>query len=57
MLYWALVFLVVAVVAAVFGFTGIAVGAATIAKWIFFIFVVLFLLAIISGGLRGRAPR
>jgi len=57
MLSWALAFLIVALVAAVFGFTGIAVGAAVIAKWIFFVFIVLFLLAAISGALRGRAPR
>ncbi len=57
MLSWAVTFLVIALIAAIFGFTGIAAGAAIIAKWIFFIFVVLFLLAAISGALRGRAPR
>ena len=35
MLYWALVFLVVALIAGVFGFTGIAVAAAGIAKLLF----------------------
>ncbi|MGA8154016.1 MAG: DUF1328 family protein [Terriglobales bacterium] len=36
MLYWALVFLVVALVAAIFGFGGIALAAAGIAKFLFF---------------------
>ncbi|AOM83758.1 DUF1328 domain-containing protein [Salisediminibacterium beveridgei] len=43
MLGWALVFLVVGIIAAVFGFSGIANAAAGIAKIIFFVFVVLFL--------------
>ncbi len=47
MLNWALVFLVVAIIAAVFGFTRIAVAAADIAKIIFFIFLVLFVLSLI----------
>lgn len=57
MLGWAVTFLIIAIIAALFGFTGIAAGAAVIAKWIFFIFVVLFLLAAISGAIRGRAPK
>ena len=40
MLRWAVIFLVIALVAAVFGFTGIAVAAAGIAKFLFFIFLV-----------------
>lgn len=43
MLGWALVFLVVGIIAAVFGFSGIASASAGIAKIIFMIFVVLFL--------------
>ena len=49
MLNWALIFLVVALLAAVFGFTGIAVAAAGIAKVLFYIFVALFLISLISG--------
>lgn len=49
MLKWSVVFLIIAIVAALFGFTGIAAGAAYIAKVIFFIFIVLWLLAIIFG--------
>jgi len=39
----------VAIVAGIFGFTGIAVSAAGIAKVLFFIFIVLFLLSLILG--------
>ena len=55
MLYWALLFFVIALIAAVFGFTGIAVAAAGIAKILFFIFVVLFIISLIFG-MRAR-PR
>jgi uncharacterized membrane protein YtjA (UPF0391 family) len=41
MLRWAVIFLVIALVAAVFGFTGVAVAAAGIAKFLFFIFIFL----------------
>jgi len=44
MIYWALMFLLVAVIAAIFGFTGIAVAAAGIAKLLFFIFLALFVI-------------
>jgi len=47
MLRWALIFAVIAIVAGLLGFTGIAAGAADVAKTIFFIFlglVVVFLL-------------
>ena len=40
MLHYAVVFLVIALVAALFGFGGIAAGAVGIAKVLFFIFVV-----------------
>lgn len=43
MLSWALTFFVLAIVAAFFGFGGIAVAAADIAKIIFFLFVILFI--------------
>ena len=57
MLGWALTFFIIALIAAVFGFGGIASAAAGIAKVLFFIFVVLFAIALI-GGLLGRGkPR
>ncbi len=55
MLYWALVFFIVSIVAALFGFGGIAIAAAGIAKILFYVFLVLFLVFLISG-LVGRRP-
>lgn len=52
MLYWALVFLVVAIVAAVFGFGGIATAAAGLAQILFFIFLVVFIVSLVFGLLR-----
>lgn len=49
MLRWALTFLVIALVAALFGFTGIAEGAAAIAQVIFYIFLVLLVLSLLFG--------
>ncbi len=49
MLSWALVFLAVAIIAAVLGFTGIAGAAAGIAKILFVIFLVIFIVSIIFG--------
>jgi uncharacterized membrane protein YtjA (UPF0391 family) len=55
MLGWVLTFLVVALVAGVLGFGGIAGASIEIAKIIFFIAVVLFLISVIFGALRGRS--
>ena len=49
MLYWAVIFLVLALVAAVFGFGGIAAAATTIAQVLFFVFLVVFLISLITG--------
>lgn len=58
MLYWAAVFFIIAIVAAVFGFGNIAGGAASIAKVLFFIFLILFVVSIVGGLLTGRrTPR
>jgi len=54
MLYWAAVFLVIAVIAAIFGFGGVAVAAAGTAKILFFVFVVLFVISLIFGFTRRR---
>jgi uncharacterized membrane protein YtjA (UPF0391 family) len=56
MLYWAVVFFVIALLAAVFGFTGISVAAAGIARVLFFIFIVLFIISLVFG-VRARRPR
>lgn len=49
MLYWALVFFVVAIVAAVFGFGGITATALGISKILFFLFLLLFVIALALG--------
>jgi uncharacterized membrane protein YtjA (UPF0391 family) len=54
MLGWTLTFLIIAVIAAAFGFGGIAVAAAGIAKILFYIFLVLFLVSLV-GSLARRA--
>ncbi len=52
MLYWAVVFFVIALVAALFGFGGIAAGASGIAQILFFVFVVLFVISLLAGLFR-----
>jgi uncharacterized membrane protein YtjA (UPF0391 family) len=52
MLWWAVVFFIVAIIAAVFGFGGIAAGAVGIAKVLFFIFLALFIISLLVGGFR-----
>ena len=52
MLRWALGFFLVAILAAVLGFGSIAVAAAGIARILFFLFLVLFLVALVGGLLR-----
>lgn len=52
MLRWALTFFIVALVAALLGFTGIAVAAAGIAKILFYIFLILFLVTLLGHLLR-----
>jgi uncharacterized membrane protein YtjA (UPF0391 family) len=52
MLRWAIGFLIVAVVAAVFGFGGIAAAATDIARVLFFIFLVLFVISLVMGLMR-----
>ena len=49
MLKWSAIFFVIAIIAAIFGFGGIASGAAAIAKMLFFVFVVLFAIMLIAG--------
>ena len=56
MLGWALTFLIIALIAAVLGFGGIASFAVEIAKIIFFVAIVLFVISAIVGLVRGRSP-
>ena len=55
MLSWALTFLVLALIAALFGFGGIATASASIAKFLFFLFVDMFVVSLVVG--RSRPPR
>jgi uncharacterized membrane protein YtjA (UPF0391 family) len=55
MLSWALTFLVIALVAALLGFTDIAGAASGIAKALFLVFLVVFVISLIAGR-RGSAP-
>lgn len=55
MLRYALIFFVVALIAALFGFGGIAAGATEIAKILFFIFLVLFIVSLVAGMIK-RGP-
>jgi len=54
MLHYAVVFFIIAVIAAIFGFTGIAAGAVEIAKVLFFIFILLFVVSLVMGLVRRR---
>jgi len=56
MLGWAVVFLIIALVAAAFGFGGIAVASAGIAKVLFVLFLVLCLIFFITGSRGRRVP-
>jgi uncharacterized membrane protein YtjA (UPF0391 family) len=54
MLKWALIFLVIALIAGLLGFTGIAGTSMAIAKTLFFIFLVIFLVLLLTGLFVGR---
>ena len=56
MLRWAVTFLIIALIAAVLGFGGIAGVAIDIAKLIFFVAIVLFVVSAVIGLVRGRTP-
>jgi len=54
MLHYAIVFFVIALIAAFFGFSGIAAGAVSIGKILFFVFLVLAVASLLLG--RRSAP-
>ena len=56
MLGWAVTFLVVALVAALFGLGGIAAFAVDIARIIFFVAIILFVISAVVALVRGRSP-
>jgi uncharacterized membrane protein YtjA (UPF0391 family) len=57
MLTWALAFLLVAIGAALFGFSGIASTATSIAKVIFFLFLIAFAVSLVLGIVSNRRTR
>jgi uncharacterized membrane protein YtjA (UPF0391 family) len=56
MLQWAVTFLVIALVAAIFGFGGIAAVSIELARIVFGVFIILFVVAALMHVLRGKAP-
>ena len=56
MLSWALTFLVLALIAAVLGFGGVAAISVEIAKILFVVFLVLFIVSATVHALRGKSP-
>jgi len=54
MLKWAVIFLIIAIIAGLFGFTGVEQASATIAQWLFGIFLVLFLGALVGLAIGSR---
>ena len=55
MLRWALLFLVVALIAGMFGFFDIAGTSYVIAKVLFFVFLVLFVVSLVMGSRSNRS--
>jgi uncharacterized membrane protein YtjA (UPF0391 family) len=54
MLRWALIFLVIALIAGALGFTGVAGASIAIAKTLFYIFLVVFLVLLVAGLVIGK---
>jgi uncharacterized membrane protein YtjA (UPF0391 family) len=47
MLYWAAIFFVIAIIAGLFGFGAIASASAGVAQILFYVFIVLFVIALL----------
>ena len=56
MLNWVVTFFLLAIVASVFGFSGLAGTFAEIARFLAIIFIVLFIASLIYGMIIGRRP-
>ena len=56
LLRWAVIFFIIAIIAAIFGFGGIAAAATDIARVLFYIFIVIFALLLIGWLMRGKGP-
>lgn len=58
MISWAITFLVIALIAGILGFGGVAVVSIELAKIVFFVAIVLFAISAVVGLMRGRGtPR
>ena len=53
MIKWAIIFFIISLVAGLFGFTGVAASSRTIAKVLFFVALVIFLIVLVFGVLLG----
>ncbi len=56
MLQYAITFLIIALVAAIFGFGGVAVVSIELARMTFGVFIILFLIAALMHAFQGKAP-
>lgn len=57
MLRWAIIFFIVAIIAAILGFGNIAGAATDIAKILFFVFLVIFLVSVVLHLAGGKGPK
>ena len=57
MLHWSLAFFIIAVIAALFGYGGIAEGSAEIGQFLFFLFIVVFAVSLVFRLFAGRRAR
>ena len=57
LLHYAIVFLVVALIAAALGFGGVAGTAMEGARILFWVAIILFVISLIGGMMRGRSPK
>jgi uncharacterized membrane protein YtjA (UPF0391 family) len=57
LLKWALIMLVVSLIAALFGFTDVAAASADVARILFYIFLVIFLVLLVLGLIGARSLR
>jgi uncharacterized membrane protein YtjA (UPF0391 family) len=51
---WAVIFFVISLIAGFFGFTGVASGTRTIAKVLFFVALVVFIIVLVFGVMLGK---
>jgi uncharacterized membrane protein YtjA (UPF0391 family) len=56
MIGWAIMFLIIALIAAIFAFTGFALVSAALAKIVFFAAIAMFAIAAVAGAIYDRTP-